>query len=688
MDYCAEFVFKVEPLRTKVSRELSLVMLRPMLPVLTSFSMDWPVIVTHLIIWILAKHTDLTHTSDVAQPALELTALDCTSPTRTRYSKLSEVCTGHTEQARPLGEPNPVLVIQLAQEKVITGYRCRRTESNFYDLCAVWGHVKRYGPPQIEHAAPISPAQCHSIVTRGTYKREDGGQINIEVNSRKSYTMIRHGHLYLSANNVACSGASVTLARGETVSGIIESISVTITVQQIQIEVAPDHLTDLDEHISIPTACNDASGCQAGHTAYIIPELGSKCPLYSIRVIQLQETTINTQAGPQPALVNMKHKVIFVTGRSEPSPAGCPQSFNMISTQYRQLRLIKEQSDQAAVQTLADGLPPSSLDLDLEIRTSEEYLSYRFERLFSHQIAETGQQLCTVAAHSLQHAELSPFAKDSIIRVRGDILQELQCNKVTVSARLGDQRGKVAQCSSALPVWHGTKPVWLQASSHLLLPASEIDAVACSAAYVPLFLTNVGSIIMADPIVRVVDITLDTLPSLFNANTSVLHQGFATDLIYTSQEVKKFNHLLHFSRSRHRLLDSITQRICETPNACGGYQAPEGSSGFSLSQLETSITHPFTSVFSSLNTMLTTVGGYCSLIIMGYCFISLGIRIFRLMRILSTPHNFMTRRQALRLAFFPAEDYAAAATSNMRNYKPHEGPDMLGQEEDGRSGLL
>lgn len=614
--------------------------------------------------------------ANLAQPALELSALDCSSPTRTRYTRLSEVCQGHVDHARKLGPASPVLVVQATKERVIQGYRCKRVQSNFFDLCAVWGHIKRYGPPQIEYTAPISPAQCHAIVSRGTFEREDGAQINIEPNTRKSYTLIKHGQLFLSTNDVACTGASVTLNRGEAVTGIIELLSVTITVQQIQIEVSPTHMMDLDDHLIIPSTCGDAAGCQAGHTAYIIPEKVSTCPLYSIRMLDMQPTTVTTHTGPQPAMVNLEHKMIFVTGRKEPSPSSCTQSFSMISTQYRQIRLIMNQADQAAVQTLAEGLPPSSLDLDLEIRSSEEFISYRFEKMFSDQIASTGHQLCTVAAHSLHQAEVSPFAKDSIIRIRGDVLQELQCHPVNVAARLGDKRGDGDQCTSALPVWHGTKPAWIQANGHVLMPDSEIDRVDCSAAYVPMFVTNVGSVLVADPTVRVIDINLEKLPNMLTANNTVMHLGFATDLIYTSQEVKKFNHLLHFSRSRHRLLDSMTQRVCEAPNACGGYQAPEGSSGFSLSQLEESVTHPFTSVFSSLRKMLDTVGGYCSLMIGLYCITTFSLRLYKLFKLLYHPHSTMTGRQALRLAFFPTHDYVRAIAAAHRTFQPPEMQEM------------
>ena len=598
-------------------------------------------------------------------PAVTLDALDCSAPTKTRYTLLSHVCRHHERPEYALGKPAPVLVVQTSVDRVVSAYRCTRRESVFRDVCAVWSHVKRYGSPVIGASAPVTPDQCHQMVARGTYKREDGVDVDIKLNTKHTYTLVRHGALFLTPNDVACTGSSVTLRHGETVSGIIEPISVTLTVKQISIELSASQVTDLDQHVSIPSACLDSNGCQVGDTAYIIPQVVSTCPLYSVRLMPMSPTIIPTKAGQQNALVNEDHKVLFILGRREPSPAGCNQPFSLVRTQYPQFRIITDREEEAAVHTLAETLPPSALDMDLEIRSSEEYLAFSFEKRFSEQLTHTGLQLCHIAANALAQAELSPFAPDSIIRVRGDILQELQCSATTVTARLGDTRGSADTCSDALPVWHSNRPAWLQPGSHLILQEAEIARTPCQATYPPYFQASSGEILTADPKVRRVDLSLEDLPELVANNDTIIHDGFTTDLIYTSQEVQRFNHLIHFSRNRHRLMSAMTSKACEK-GGCGEYQPAEGSSGFSLGQLEETFSHPLSALFGGVEETLQHIGAYCSIVVVFVLMVTVSIRAYRLLRLLRTRGARMTAAEAVKLAFFPADQYAAVAVSNAR----------------------
>ena len=67
------------------------------------------------------------------------------------------------------------------------------------------------------------------------------------------------------------------------------------------------------------------------------------------------------------------------------------------------------------------------IDMDLELRQSEEYLMYRTEVLLQSRTRAMQTHLCVMGLNSLQQMERSPFHPDSLIRSRGTIIQELSC---------------------------------------------------------------------------------------------------------------------------------------------------------------------------------------------------------------------------------------------------------------------
>ena len=79
---------------------------------------------------------------------------------------------------------------------------------------------------------------------------------------------------------------------------------------------------------------------------------------------------------------------------------------------------------------------PEILDLDLELRISEEYLHYEMERALQEQVTDMQHHLCSISAENLQQMERSPLHIDALIRIRGDIIQEMKCQTVEVTTSL------------------------------------------------------------------------------------------------------------------------------------------------------------------------------------------------------------------------------------------------------------
>ena len=97
------------------------------------------------------------------------------------------------------------------------------------------------------------------------------------------------------------------------------------------------------------------------------------------------------------------------------------------------------------------------IDMDLELQQSEEYLMYRTEMLLKSRTQSMQTHLCILGLNSLQQMERSPFHKDSLIRSRGMILQELSCTPCQVTVTLGYTRGDMCH-TEYLPVYLKEEP--------------------------------------------------------------------------------------------------------------------------------------------------------------------------------------------------------------------------------------
>ena len=88
-------------------------------------------------------------------------------------------------------------------------------------------------------------------------------------------------------------------------------------------------------------------------------------------------------------------------------------------TNYPALKIIIDSKAPAI------GTVQTQINMDLELRISEEYLMYRTKELLMSRTAQMQSNLCILGLNSLQQMERSPYHPDALIRTRGHILQEL-----------------------------------------------------------------------------------------------------------------------------------------------------------------------------------------------------------------------------------------------------------------------
>ena len=69
----------------------------------------------------------------------------------------------------------------------------------------------------------------------------------------------------------------------------------------------------------------------------------------------------------------------------------------------------------------------TQINMDLELRMSEVYLMYRTEQLLTSRTTQMQQYLCTLGMSNVARMERSLFHPDALIRARGHIIQEMEC---------------------------------------------------------------------------------------------------------------------------------------------------------------------------------------------------------------------------------------------------------------------
>lgn len=552
-----------------------------------------------------------------------LRALDCRSPRKIRSTLLRKVC--DSSKSVESQHKTDVAILQVSNKHVLKAYRCEKHMNIHREICGFSSHTKLYGPPEINIPVLFDVEDCLLTVKRMSYQREDNINMPIMFNKIFHYTFVRHGELHMTENDISCQGSSYIL-KGKIVSSMVEMISANIIIKEVDLEV--NHISqtaiDLDLHFKLPSVCIRDEKCQVGQTSYLLTPI-PQCNLYHIQTLVMEQMTITTDKGPKPILISHKHKILLELKEQEKAHTGCKITSDLTATNFKSIKVLI--GEQGSINQSGNQFSSSILNIDLEMRVSENYLVFLFEDMLTKSLGSAGKRLCNLQMEGWSKLEVSPFHSDSLIRVRGDLIQELICTPQKVEIRIGEKRGDLCYANS-IPGWIGSEPILVQAVTHLVLNSEEISQVDCKATYPPVFEASGNILVQAYPEVQIVDLSLthQTEGFLHLDETDDKHHLYNGDLLYTSGEIEQFNTLIHFQRTRARILDNIVTHYCSNTD-CGSYQ-PSQTSSFNLDNLKKVVSSPF-SFLQTWKQDIETFGSYCSIIIVLLISISLLFKISR-----------------------------------------------------------
>ena len=410
-----------------------------------------------------------------------LEALDCRHPESITSGIVNDICKDPSSTVVDNNATN-VLILQRVEKRVIPGYRCELRYSRFEYICGFSSHAKPWNSPTIEEPTIISPEACMHMRNSLTYEKEDGTLVPIRFNQEYQYKYTKHGRLIYSSDDVDCEGATI-IENGEQISSIIETITAKVLIKEIKIEVGLASAIDLDNNIKLPSACSHQNSCQDGTKSYVIEHPASTCPYSIIRSSKMKRVGLPTDDGVKDALVDDDNKLLLTLGKKGIAPSQCRPIFSFYATEYDDVKVVTEDVALAAVENILEQFDPSLVNMDLELKTSESYITYYMQSILLNQMKTVTSKMCSINSHSLELAEISPFHPDSLLRIRGDLIQELKCKTITVKARIGEKRTE--QCSSdSLPIWVSNQPLRIQARTHLIVEEDSLEQIPCNAAYI------------------------------------------------------------------------------------------------------------------------------------------------------------------------------------------------------------
>ena len=536
-----------------------------------------------------------------------LSALDCRNPSKIRSGLWSDLCTTNSNHTLPDERSFMVTILQYDDSYLLNALRCSKYATTHLYYCGRYSHLKLFALPAVKQKQPFGIKACQNIAKHAIYEKEDGSSVPLEASQRLEYGYLPHGQIERWTTNTACNGARLTFG-GEQFDQVLPVVSTTVYSTKVKVEVSKDTIVDLDSHEKLPYQCSKDYTCQPGGEAYILEKPKTTCPLYKVRSIEVQQKVVLLDGKPAKALVNTDHKIFLIVKGNYNPPRNCySMPAAVYDTNYAEVKVVFHNGK--FVSRLPQ-LSESELDMDLEARITDEFMTYESELRMHSRLGDVANELCKLSQFGITENELSPFSEDALFRVRGELIQELLCSRVTVSTTAGYSANKKCY-NNLLPVMLGSEPVFLESRTRMVIKTPDMSEGPCERNFLPVFVTTDRQLLIASPEITELKIPLQTeaFDFLGNFNADRNHMTFSQNLLYTHDEISSFNHLLHFSRSKDRVVDLLTESYCAGGDCNDLAPTGSGTKPFDLSRLSEDIANDL-SIWHKIQSFITEYGSY------------------------------------------------------------------------------
>ncbi len=435
--------------------------------------------------------------------------------------------------------------------------QCEKRVSTLSIICGAFSHSKIIEAPDVLKATRVTRQECSDIADTNLITTEDGRQLKALIGTKAVYKFVEAGAVTLSATNVACEGGEMKIA-GKKHDNVVRLITVEFRITEVSVVEEKGRLK-LRPGGVLPRMCSvQNEGCSTDdYTLVINNQRVPQCLYAEVRKAQFK--SVNVKGNN--LLVNDEHKMLFQVSSKTLSPTNCPWNANLVKTNFENLFLAVGEL------TLTNKISSGVVDMDLESRVADFYMEYWALNLAKETMSAWQTEACNLAANRLNEEQLVLHG-DHLMRMRGEIISEFQCEKVTVSVRSGF-KGEGERCLDHLPVFTAKQELmYLAPLTRLLMPRSAVSVVNCSMNFPISVEDTQGRMVSANPETAVVEVVLSEYHLQDAEQNNHTEMFEVKSLLYTPEEVAEYEQMIMGPDSEKAVTRQFSSYYCRTTGEC------------------------------------------------------------------------------------------------------------------------
>lgn len=458
-----------------------------------------------------------------------------------------------------ISERNPggvYTIIQHSPIRKFKGTKCEKKVSTITAVCGAFSHSKLVTPMDILTPVMINEKDCLEMYRSQMVTTEDERQLRINIGSTITYKYVESGSVTLSEDNVACEGGEVKIF-GKKHENVLKLVTVSLKLVEIDVWEKQGRLKTEDG--ILPRQCSLAvEGCGLDDMTLVL-DLSkiNLCPYAKIREVNLE--TISTKE--QHMLINDEHKILLTVKDKVVIPIECVLRGSFIRTNFDRLLLYPGELGQNV-----DMIDPVNLDLELETRVTDFYLSYWTLSVNKESETKWQSELCEMATTKMSEEQVI-FHDKHVLRLQGEVVIEFPCEEVRVRTQKGYQISD--ECLDHLPVVLPDGTVkFMTPITRVLVEKNAVSQVNCSDHFPLLFEDTDGRMIAANPAAQVIDITVNNYHHLDSSSKNHSEMFSFSSLLYTEEEVMSYEQLILGHNAEKIVTKQFSSFYCRETGEC------------------------------------------------------------------------------------------------------------------------
>ena len=571
---------------------------------------------------------------------VSVTGLDCSNPIETIFSSKEHMCESQPVIDQSNKTKVDVLIIQKVPFRKRKAYTCLKFVSELDVHCGYWSYAKIQAPMTIRQPSPVSPGDCMNAVQNNQLITEHGTRLSIKKNQAVFYKYVKHGTLVSSTNNVQCNPDDQLTIDGVVITGAIGLVTVEFRLAEVTLQETKSSVLDVQNDFYLPRDCMDKNACQIADHTYVflkpIKKEKQDCMYTHVRTLNMDIIKIHGQEH----YLSASHKLLLKKG--SPVIRGsddCQPLLNLHTTQIDEIFTLSSETHShkdlfRVANHLGEIMGWENYDYNprIEEKIVVSYNSYYLATKLSHKFKKLQQQICEDNTRNLEPTKMSPFHKNTIIEVKGDLLVETRCKPVKFWINLSPETKNQTCYNEHIMVWNDHNPHLLHIPTRVITTSpSKLLETKCERKKQYIIAQNY--VIDAYPYPQVANVKLDHWnTSIFDCDELDLHHDDEEETLYTQKEKDSANQARLHHEGRKYMTNIFYSSWCseQDDGFCGNQQAMDHHPSISTWNRLLSLS-PTYNWFLRIKNWIQNFGSTCSVFITLYILISGAYKLIKIM---------------------------------------------------------